>query len=163
MFEQWEHAATAAGAPEQVVDLLRQSAIGHGLFDCARGGSGEIGLGAEPDAYAAVYVGRFGLSLALSPEHAAELSTSCALSRVEKNPTTHYVRVPHTRLNEADVAERVREAVGIAVDRSWRGPRWTRGTSDGAPARIAPTCPVHHYELAVTGWCTGCDDKAPAL
>jgi hypothetical protein len=160
---EWQQAASGAGAPDEVVALLEQSATGHGLFECARGGSGEIGLGAEPDAYAAVYVGRSGLSLALSPEQAADLASACGLSRLERNPTTHYVRVPAGRLDDRSVVDRVREAIGIAVDRSWRGPRWTRGTTTGPLARIAPTCPVHHYELAVNGWCTGCDDVAPAL
>lgn len=94
------------------------------------------------------YVGRSGRSLALSPEQAADLAFACGLNRLEKNPTMHYVRVPAGRLDDRSVADRVREAVGVAVDRSWRGPRWTRGTTTGPPARIPPTCPVHHYELA---------------
>ncbi len=72
-------------------------------------------------------------------------------------------RVPVDLLEHRGVdVTRVREAIGIAVDRSWRGARWTRSTTTGPPARIAPTCPVHHYDLAMNGWCTGCDDVAPA-
>jgi hypothetical protein len=37
---------------------------------------------------------------------------------MEKNPRTHYVRVPAARLADPAVADRVREAVGVAVERS---------------------------------------------
>ncbi len=126
---EWQQAASGAGAPDEVVALLEQSATGHGLFECARGGSGEIGLGAEPDAYAAVYVGRSGLSLALSPEQAADLASACGLSRLEKNPTTHYVRVPAGWTTGASRTGRERRSVSRSTG---------AGAGPGGPAAPRP-------------------------
>lgn len=54
----WCEACEVAGADTKVIAALDETAQTHGLHECARGGGGEVGLGAPPDAYAAVYVGR---------------------------------------------------------------------------------------------------------
>jgi hypothetical protein len=66
-------------------------------------------------------------------------------------------------LEEVNVA-RVKHALETAVERSWHGPRWNRGGTGPSSKKLAPTCPLHHYEIAVGNrWCLGCDDVAPEL
>lgn len=159
----WESAAEQAGVAAEVMQVLSALAQVHDIYVCARGGSGEIGMGAAPDAYAALYVSRRGMTLALEPDVAKDLAGPLGLSLVAKNPTTHYVKCPTERYGEPAFTARVLEAAEVALNRSWRGPRWDRlGASSGA-GRLQPTCPVHIYELSATGFCMGCDDQAPVL
>src|SRR4051794_17333925 len=131
----WREACQAAGADSKVLDVLQGVAQTHGLHECARGGGGEVGLGAAPDAYAAVYVGRRGMTIALEPEDAAKVGSAHDLSLIAKTPRTHYVRVPQHRLTEVGVGAAVKAALDRAVQRSWQGPRWRRGAGMEAPRR----------------------------
>jgi hypothetical protein len=102
--------------------------------------------------------------LALSPEYAVPFASALDLSCNAKNDSTHYVRVPSDMLLDERAAARVEEALETAVIRSWQGPRWNRGRDGAASGKLAPSCPLHHYELAVgNAWCLGCDDVAPTL
>lgn len=104
------------------------------------------------------------MTIALDPEDAAKVSAAHSLSLITKTPRTHYVRVPHDRLTEPAVAAAARETLDRAVQRSWVGPRWQRGAdSGGTPAKLVPTCPVHGYELSISGEGMGCDGKPPEL
>jgi len=162
--DNWREAAENAGATAGVMEILSSVADVHGLHPCARGASGEIGLGAAADAYAAVYVSVRGLTIALEPEIARSLADAFGLARLAKNPTTHYVKVPSDRFADPAVAARVRVDLERAVQRSWEGPRWQRKSEGGALAKLMATCPIHNYQLPVTGgWCMSCDGPAPTL
>lgn len=52
--DDWRLAAESAGAGPEILEMLSAVNTTHGLHPCARGGSGEVGLGAAPDAYAAL-------------------------------------------------------------------------------------------------------------
>jgi hypothetical protein len=163
MNSDWREAAQAAGVTSEVFPILQALAEAHGLHPCARGGSGEVGMGAAPDAYAAFYVSHRGITLALDPADAKDLASKFNLPLVSKNPTTFYVKCASARFGEADFMSTVRQAAEHALVRSWKGPRWDRFGASGSLAKIQPTCPVHHYELSVSGVCMGCDDLAPEL
>lgn len=103
------------------------------------------------------------MSIALEPEGAGALSASQDLLLITKTSRTHYVRVPRHRLSDMDTASKIRTALDRAVQRSWQRPRWQRGGASGAPAKLTPTCPIHHYSLSVSGECMGCDGKPPEM
>lgn len=155
--------AESLNAHPAVISAIAEAAAPHQLFECAKGGSGEIGFGAAPDAYAAFYVGRSGLALALTPEGAKPLILA-GFRLLKSNPTTQYVRVKN-----ADAEDRVRRplvltALDAAMVKSTRGPTWNRGPGGGGKAaKVQPTCHLHHYELSVSGQCMGCDGRPPAL
>src|SRR4051812_22178722 len=128
----------------------------HGLHECARGGGGEVGLGAAVDAYAAVYVGKNGMSLALDPTVAQKLATDFNFPCRARNDTTSYVRVAKDRLADAAARSGVRDALEQAGTPSWPGPPWARGIRDRQPGQLVPVRPVHHLELAADG---GCGDR----
>jgi hypothetical protein len=163
MESDWRSAAEHAGVPPQVMTILSELANTHGIHPCARGSSGEIGMGAAQDAYAAFYVSNRGITLALDPDQAKDLAGPLALTLMPKNPTTHYVTCPSGRFTEPSFATRVSEAAEAALIRSWQGPRWDRLGTGGASGRLLPTCPIHGYELSASGFCMGCDDQAPVL
>lgn len=163
MNSDWREAAQAAGVSPEVFNILRALAEAHGLHPCARGGSGEIGMGAAPDAYAAFYVSHRGITLALDPADAQDLASEFTLPLVSKNPTTHYVKCASAKSGDEDFMLRVHQAAENALVRSWKGPRWDRLGASGSSAKVQPTCPVHHYELSVSGVCMSCDDVPPEL
>jgi hypothetical protein len=163
MTAEWRARLDNAGIGAAVVNAIAPAADVHGIFECAKGGSGEIGFGAAPDAYAAFYASRNGLTVALEPEDASAFARQHDFSLLAKSPRTHYVRVPHSALEDPMLHDSLTKALDLAVVRSWQGPRWERGPDSAARAALVPKCPVHHYELAKNGWCMGCDDVAPAL
>jgi hypothetical protein len=163
MNSDWQGAAERAGVAPPVMTVLSSLADAHGLHPCARGHSGEIGMGAAQNAYAAFYVSHRGMTLALDPDQAKALASPLGLALLAKNPTTHYVTCPSNRFSERTFAARVSEAAEAALTRSWHGPRWDRSGTGGASDKLQPTCPIHGYELSATGFCMGCDDQAPIL
>src|SRR4051812_38995946 len=138
MDRNWRQVAESADVLPVIVELLDEVDKSHGLHECARGGGGEVGMGAAPDAYAAVYVGKSGMSIALDPPVAKTLATTCELPLLAKTAATNYVRVKVDRLSDQVTRDRVSEALDAALKRSWHGPRWKRGIDDGKPVKLVP-------------------------
>lgn len=163
MSAEWLEAAEAAKVDGALIDLLSGIASGRGLHPCARGGSGEIGIGAAADAYAAFYISSRGITFALDPQDARGFAGAHDLSLMAKNSTTNYVTCPNARLSDDGLMARLRIEAERAWDRSWQGPRWARTGAASSIAKVAPTCPIHFYELSLSGYCMQCDDQAPSM
>jgi hypothetical protein len=159
----WREIVEGLNAHPAVISAIEEAAAPHQLFACAKGWSGEIGFAWAPDAYAAFYVGKNGLAVALTPEDARRL-TSVGFPLLKSNDTTHYVRIKNADAEDPSRRALVLTALDAAMVKSTKGPTWKRGpNSDGKSAKIQPTCHLHGYELSVTGECTGCDGRPPAL
>lgn len=113
-------------------------------------------LSASHDAYAAVYVGRNDLSIALDWDESQRVNERTGLRLEDKRPTS-YIHIRSDQLDDPAIEAEARRLLSRAFERAFHGPRWQRGLSDRSRRRgeMCPRCGV--YELSVTGVCAGCD------
>ncbi len=96
------------------------------------------------------------VTLALDPGDARRVRDRHGLIVEERNDSTWHVQVPAPSLEHPATAAAVVELIQTAIDRSFRGPRWTRGL-DASPKSRGELCDIHFVERSVSGECPMCD------
>lgn len=146
------------GVDSDVVRAIAALTPHHPVSICSADRSGQLALSAAPDAYAAVYVHKHRLSIALEPAQARRLHDRHGWRLEPKTDATHYVHVNTDDLVRPGIAALVDDTLLQAFDRAFRGPRWNRSTSPAPQQQggLCPTCGI--YELSVAGTCPSCDE-----
>jgi hypothetical protein len=162
---------TTAGAESRLASLkvlMRERGVDErlcaALLDFAKTNSvelcttetGQLPLSAAADAYAAVYVNRSDLSIALDPRVAERAGQRLGLRVEQRSPATWYVHVRTAVLDDETRLATVMQLLGQAFDRAFKGPRWERGHPDRNRVRgeICATC---FLEKPVASPCPNCD------
>jgi hypothetical protein len=140
---------------EALVTLLTDFAEGHTVEMCATGSS-SLPLSAARDAYAAVYVARRSISVALDPVVASQLSKAHGLRLESRTNVTSYVHFRSDDLADADGRKLAYDTLGRAFARADKGDRWRRGLSDRAQSE-GTVCPKCNLQRSIDGTCDNCD------
>jgi hypothetical protein len=138
-----------------IVSLLIDIGRGHDLEICSDDGTKQLALAADPEAYAAVFVSRTGLSIAMDPVVARALGEQTGWRVEVKTHTTSYLHAPASDIRDGQVSL-VRQALVDALDRSFHGPRWQRGGADQRH-RHGDTCPRCGVQMSLLALCDNCD------
>jgi hypothetical protein len=136
-----------------LVQLLQEFAENHTVEICAKGTS-VLPLSAAKDAYAAVYVGRSNMSVALDPAVAKRISISNGLRLELKTNVTSYVHFRADDLADPEAREQAAEALERAFTRAFKGPRWSRGLTEQGQGTVCPKC---NLQKSINGTCDNCD------
>jgi hypothetical protein len=136
-----------------LVRVLQDFAENHTVEICAKGTS-VLPLSAARDAYAAVYVGRSNMSVALDPAVAKRISVQNGLRLEPKTNVTSYVHFHADDLADSEGRERAAEALERAFTRAFKGPRWSRGLVEQGQGDVCQKC---NLQKSINGTCDNCD------
>ena len=121
---------------------------------CSRDGRDKA-LSSAPDAYAAVYVHRSDLSIALEPADARRLHERYGLRLDKKTRATHYVHIAPAQAEDSTLQAVIGDALQTAFERAFHGERWTRGAEDRARP-WGDSCDIHNLPKNRLGECDYC-------
>jgi hypothetical protein len=145
----------ARGVHPRIVTTLLEIGLDHDLEICSGEGTGLLALAADPEAYAAVYVGKNHLSIAMDPDVALSHGKRTGWRVESKTNATSYL---HAQAEDivGDAAPFVTELLIAALDRSYQRSRWKRSGPD--QTRLQGTvCPQCGLQMSLLGRCDDCD------